>query len=58
VLKLGVPRDELCTEIGLDRERIRAWATAFAVLSAWWCLEDGSDSWEYSLTCANLLVQS
>jgi streptomycin 6-kinase len=49
--------DILAADLGLDRERIRAWATAFAVLSAWWCLEDGSGSWEYSLTCASLLVQ-
>ncbi len=27
--------------LGIDRERIRGWALAQAVLSAWWCIEDG-----------------
>jgi streptomycin 6-kinase len=50
--------DLLAAELGLDRERIRAWATAFAVLSAWWSLEDGDNGWEHSIACAELLAQS
>lgn len=49
--------DLLATELALDRERIHAWASAFAVLSAWWLLDEGSTNWEYALTCAELLVQ-
>jgi streptomycin 6-kinase len=31
--------DQLSDELGLDRERIRGWAVAQAVLSAWWSYE-------------------
>jgi streptomycin 6-kinase len=33
----------LAEQLGFERERIRDWALAQAVLSAWWCVEDGGD---------------
>ncbi|MBX0327624.1 aminoglycoside phosphotransferase family protein [Oscillochloris sp. ZM17-4] len=49
--------DILTAELGLDRERIRAWASAFAILSAWWSFDDNSGGWGHSLACADLLAQ-
>lgn len=49
--------DLLAAELNIDRERLRSWAITFAVLSAWWSLEDNDGSWEHSLACADLLVQ-
>lgn len=37
--------DILSDELGIDRGRIRGWAVAQAVLSAWWGIEDGDDGW-------------
>lgn len=36
--------DRFCTELGLDRERTRAWCFVHAVLDACWAFEDGN-SW-------------
>jgi streptomycin 6-kinase len=41
--------------LGLDRERIRSWAVAQAVLSAWWCVEDGDPGWANVIACAEAL---
>jgi streptomycin 6-kinase len=41
--------------LGLDRERIRGWAVAQAVLSAWWCVEDGDPGWQNVIACAQAL---
>lgn len=41
--------------LGFDRERIRAWAYAQAVLSAWWCIEDGGDGWQSGMAVVELL---
>lgn len=42
--------------LGLDRERIRGWAVAQAVLSAWWCVEEGDSGWRDVITCAEALL--
>ena len=44
--------------LGFERERIRSWAYAQAVLCAWWALEDNGDGWEDSLTIAGYLQTS
>jgi streptomycin 6-kinase len=41
--------------LGFERERIREWGLAHAVLSAWWGIEDNT-GWEYSLTFAEMLA--
>lgn len=43
--------------LGLDRERMAAWAFAQAVLSAYWCLEDYGEGWEQSILCAQVLAK-
>jgi streptomycin 6-kinase len=43
----------LAERLGWERETIINWATAHAVLSAWWSIEDGQD-WKYSLQCAEI----
>ncbi len=40
-----------------DRKRIRAWAVAQAVLSAWWNIEDQGTGWENSIECASILSE-
>jgi streptomycin 6-kinase len=49
--------DVLTEELGLPRERLCGWGMAQAVLSAWWCWEDGADEdcWKPALRCAELL---
>ena len=47
--------DLLAGELGLERERLRGWGMAQAVLSAWWSYEDGEEAGEYALACAALL---
>lgn len=34
---------QLAEELEIDRARVRGWGVAQAVLSAWWCCEDGGD---------------
>lgn len=46
--------DILSERLGMDRERIREWGIAHAVLSAWWGIEDNT-GWEYSMACAEVL---
>ena len=51
--------DQLADELGLNRERIRGWGLAQAVLSTWWNIEDfGSmrESGAATLACAELLA--
>ncbi len=48
--------DVLTEMLGLDRERLRAWGFAQAVLSAVWFVEDGEDLWPFAMTCAELLA--
>ncbi|HMA33266.1 MAG TPA: aminoglycoside phosphotransferase family protein [Chloroflexia bacterium] len=48
--------DLLAEALGLDRARIRGWAFAQAVLSAWWSYEDHGHGWEPAIACATLLA--
>ena len=43
----------LAERLGWEREKIINWATAHAVLSAWWSIEDRED-WKYSMWCAKI----
>jgi len=43
----------LSERLGWEREKILNWATAHAVLSTWWSIEDRED-WEYSILCAEV----
>jgi streptomycin 6-kinase len=47
---------QLADELGFDRARLRGWALAQAVLSAWWSIEDHGRGWEYGIACAELLA--
>lgn len=46
----------LSERLGWERETIIHWATAHAVLSAWWSIEDDED-WNYSLRCAEIFSE-
>jgi streptomycin 6-kinase len=48
----------LAERLGFERERIRAWGLAHAVLSAWWSMEDTGRGWEYSLDCARVIARA
>ena len=43
--------------LDFDRQRIRAWAIAHSVLSAWWDLEENGAGGEYSIACAGIFDQ-
>jgi streptomycin 6-kinase len=48
--------DVLCEETGFDRDRVLRYATAHAVLSAWWMFEDTGGGWESGCACAEVLL--
>jgi streptomycin 6-kinase len=48
----------LSEELGFDRERVRDWGIAQAVLAAYWGWEDGGRVWEEALVFAELLSAS
>ena len=48
--------DQLSEELGFSRERIRDWAVAQAVLSAWWTYEDKGDNLAGDIASAELLA--
>ena len=45
----------LSERLGMDRERIRLWGLAHAVLSAWWTIEANGTGVEEPMRCAELL---
>lgn len=47
--------DILHERSGFERERIREWALAHAILSAWWSLEDHGD-WRYAADFAEMIA--
>jgi len=52
--------DQLAEELGFDRQRIRAWAVAQAVLSVWWYFEDtcetASNEWKPAMQLAEVMA--
>lgn len=46
----------LADELGYERERVRGWGLAQAVLSAWWGIEDGGELGEFGLAAAEILA--
>ncbi len=46
----------LAERLHFDRARLRDWALAQAVLSAWWSVEDHGGGWEWALACAEHLA--
>lgn len=48
--------DQLSEQLGFDRARIRDWAVAQAMLSAWWSMEDSGELSIFAITCAELLA--
>lgn len=54
-LRIQAKRLHILSEhLGMEREHIREWGIAHAVLSAWWDFEDNM-AWEYSMGCAEML---
>ncbi len=49
--------DYLSDELEMPRDRLLGWATAQAVLAAWWSYEDHRARWEPGLRCAELLLE-
>jgi len=48
--------DILSAELAYDRERLRAWGIAHAVLSACWSAEERGSDWEKGIRLAELLI--
>ena len=48
--------DILHEHLGFERERIREWGLAHAVLSAWWDIEDNTGRGEYALDFAAMIA--
>jgi streptomycin 6-kinase len=56
IQQLTKRRIEILREhLGFERERIREWGLAHAVLSAWWGIESNT-GWEYALAIAEMLA--
>ena len=49
--------EQFATELGFERERLRDWSIAQAVLSAWWSYEDKDDGIQEMLGLAELLSE-
>jgi streptomycin 6-kinase len=47
--------DILHEQLGFERERIREWGLAHAILSAWWSIEDHGD-WRYAAAFAEMIA--
>jgi streptomycin 6-kinase len=56
-LKVQIRRriDILHEHLGFERERIREWSLAHAILSAWWGIEDNT-GWEYAMGFAEMIA--
>lgn len=48
--------DLLSEQLDLDRQRVRGWGIAQAVLSAWWDIEGDTGDWEVPIACAEALA--
>jgi streptomycin 6-kinase len=48
--------DQFSEQLGFGRARIRDWALAQAMLSAWWSMEDSGELSVFAITCAELLA--
>jgi streptomycin 6-kinase len=49
--------DILADELGYDRERLRLWGIAHAVLSACWSAENNGTGWQNAIQGAEYLMQ-
>ncbi len=47
---------QLADELDLDRERVRGWGVAQAVLVMWWSYEDNDPNWAESLEIAEMIA--
>lgn len=47
---------QFAAELGFERVRVRGWALAQAVLSAWWSMEDHGYGWEPMVGLAELIA--
>lgn len=50
--------DQMSDLLGFDRERIRGWGVACAVLSAWWSLDGHGSGYEDALVIAQTLLEA
>ena len=48
--------DILHERLGFERERIREWGLAHAILSAWWSIEENGD-WRYAASFAEMIAE-
>ena len=48
--------DILHEHLGFERERIREWGLAHAILSAWWSIE-GNEDWRYAAEFAEMIAE-
>jgi streptomycin 6-kinase len=55
-IELARRLDNLADELGYDRQRLRDWGIAHAVLSACWTIEDGGNDWPGAIATARTLL--
>jgi streptomycin 6-kinase len=48
--------DILHERLGFERERIREWGLAHAIISAWWSIEENGD-WHYAADFAEMIAE-
>ena|SRR5690349_6798323 len=46
----------LAEQLGMERDRIRGWGIAHAVLSAYWDMDEKGNGWENAIQCAELFM--
>ena len=49
--------DQFSEILGFDRQRLRNWSLAQAVLSAWWCIEDKSNCFDDAMAVAEIISE-
>ncbi len=54
--KLRRRLDRLAADLAFDRERLRCWSLAQAVLAAWWAYDEESEGWRTWMHCAEILA--
>jgi streptomycin 6-kinase len=50
--------DQLAEGLGVERERIRQWGLAQAILSAWWDMEEDGKGGEFSIAVAEMIANT
>jgi streptomycin 6-kinase len=54
--KLARRLDVFNEELGLDLQRLTAWSSVYAAVSAWWTISSDSDGWQVDSALADFFA--